>query len=202
MQTYSHFLLTVAFYQPLKRYASKQLPSLRSGALMLGSVMPDIPLTLIAIGCGLYDLVTRVNVSTNEVIFLPTLDKLFRNWFFTNPYVIVPHNLFQAPILVTLYILLGYWLWKYKHAIGSWIFWLACACMLHTLIDIPLHHDDGPLLLFPFNWSVRFISPFSYWDENHYGREFLIFEHSLDLVLIVVFLVIYWPKIRHRLRRR
>ena len=57
--------------------------------------------------------------------------------------------------------------------------------MLHTLIDIPIHYDDGPLLLFPLNWDLRFMSPVSYWDPNRYGIPFTIFEHSLDIVLLV-----------------
>ncbi|MEZ4675136.1 MAG: hypothetical protein R2932_12925 [Caldilineaceae bacterium] len=32
----------------------------------------------------------------------------------------------------------------------------------HTAIDIPLHYDDGPLLLFPFDWKTRFHSPVSH----------------------------------------
>ncbi len=203
MQTYSHFLLTAVLHQPLMLYASKRLPPLRAGALMLGSVMPDVPLTLIAVGCGIYDLIRGVDYTVGEVVFVQgTLNKLFEDWFFTNSFIIVPHNLFQSPILVTVYVLLGYWLWKRKHAFGSWLFWFAGACMLHALIDIPLHHDDGPLLLFPFNWSARFISPISYWDSNYYGREFFIFEHVLDLALITVLLIIYAPKIWHRLKRR
>ena len=60
MQTYSHFLLTAILSKPLKRYANKKLPPVRIGALMLGSIMPDVPLTLIAIGCGIYDLLSGV----------------------------------------------------------------------------------------------------------------------------------------------
>ncbi len=202
MQTYSHFLLTAALHQPLMRHKSKRLPPLRARALMLGSIMPDIPLTLMAIGCGIYDLLLGVDYTAGEVIFIQgTLNKLFGDWFFTNPLVIVPHNLFQSPILITAYILLGYWLWKRKQAFGSWLFWFAGACMLHALTDIPLHNDDGPLLLFPFNWSARFISPISYWDDEHYGHEFFIFEHSLDIVLIVLLLAVYTPKIWRRLQR-
>ena len=140
--------------------------------------------------------------NSEKVIFIQgTLNKLFEDWFFTNPLVIVPHNLFQSPVLVIAYIALGYWLWKRKHVFGSWLFWLACACMLHALIDIPLHHDDGPLLLFPFNWSVRFISPLSYWDDNYYGREFFIFEHILDLALIILLFIVYVPKVWYRFKK-
>ena len=41
--------------------------------------------------------------------------------------------------------------------------------VLHTLGDLPLHHNDGHHHFFPFsNW--RFDSPVSYWDPHHYGN--------------------------------
>ena len=36
-------------------------------------------------------------------------------------------------------------------------------------MDIPVHHDDGPLVLFPLDWKTRIMSPVSYWDRAHYG---------------------------------
>jgi hypothetical protein len=40
--------------------------------------------------------------------------------------------------------------------------------VLHHLCDFPLHHDDAHRHFFPFS-NVRFTSPVSYWDRNHYG---------------------------------
>jgi hypothetical protein len=52
---------------------------------------------------------------------------------------------------------------------------------LHGLFDLPLHHDDGHRHLFPIsNW--RFSSPISYWDPNHYGQIFGLFEAVLVIV--------------------
>jgi membrane-bound metal-dependent hydrolase YbcI (DUF457 family) len=65
-----------------------------------------------------------------------------------------------------------------------WLFWFSASCLLHSLIDIPTHENDGPLLLFPFEWSIRFASPISYWDPNAYGREFALFELTLDIILL------------------
>jgi hypothetical protein len=65
--------------------------------------------------------------------------------------------------------------------------------MLHTLIDIPLHVTDGPLLLFPLNWTLRYRSPVSYWDPSFYGREWSIFEHLLDAVLLIYLFIRYRP---------
>jgi len=40
--------------------------------------------------------------------------------------------------------------------------------VLHSLLDLPVHNDDAHRHFFPFS-DYRFISPFSYWDRNHYG---------------------------------
>jgi hypothetical protein len=52
------------------------------------------------------------------------------------------------------------------------------------VVDIATHVDDGPLLLFPLHWTLRFQSPVSYWDRTHYGREFTIFELTLDVLCL------------------
>ena len=105
--------------------------------------------------------------------------------FFNTIWVKTAHNLFHGPLPVLLYILIGYWAWKNGKDWGPALFWFATACMGHTLIDIPLHYDDGPLLLFPFNFNFRFYSPVSYWDPKRYGRPFAILEHSFILLSLV-----------------
>ena len=187
MQTYSHFIITAALGRPFKNKSEESdIPELERGALLLGSIMPDLPLTFTTIGCIIYDYLNGTLGGPESTVRI-----LFRDWFFNNPWIKLQHNLFHSPLLDAFYILLGYWLWKRGYKWGAWIFWFAIACMIHTLIDIPLHYDDGPLLLFPLNWSWRFMSPVSYWDPDHYGMQFTIFEHGLILVLLVYLLIIY-----------
>ncbi len=158
------------------------LPPLRSRALLLGSVMPDVPLTAIAIVTIATDLI-QGNFADEET--LSFTQQLFETWFFQSPWVKAAHNLFHGPIPVICYLLIGYFAWKNGKKWGAALFWFACACLLHTLIDIPLHYDDGPLLLFPFNFDFRYYSPISYWDPARYGRQFTIFEHTLVLGMLV-----------------
>ena len=49
--------------------------------------------------------------------------------------------------------------------------WLAffSSMLLHSLTDLPLHHDDAHAHFLPFS-SWRFASPISYWDPQHHGR--------------------------------
>jgi membrane-bound metal-dependent hydrolase YbcI (DUF457 family) len=88
----------------------------------------------------------------------------------------------------------GLFLHRRGSAWGHWLVWFALAAAFHTGVDILTHHHDGPLLLFPFDFSTRFASPISYWDPDHYGRIFTRFEIALDLLLAGYFLVGWWRK--------
>ena len=65
------------------------------------------------------------------------------------------------------------------------------------MLDILTHVDDGPVLFFPFEWQLRFISPVSYWDPRYHGRIFGFFEHTLDAVLLLALL---GPAVLRRVR--
>lgn len=47
--------------------------------------------------------------------------------------------------------------------------------VLHSLGDLPVHHDDAHRHFFPLH-DYRFISPISYWDPNRYGRVVALIE--------------------------
>jgi hypothetical protein len=200
MQTYSHFLLSVVLRKPAEGFARRfprHVPPMRRGALLIGSILPDLPLTALGIVAIAIDMVGGAfndpyfatdpagTPAPPEILERSLTMRLFDVWFFENPWVITAHNLFHSPLLVAVYLLLGYWAWQQQRNWGSRLFWLAAAAMLHTLIDIPLHVTDGPLLLFPLIWDWRYIAPISYWDPNYFGREWAIFEHLLDLVFLL-----------------
>jgi len=59
----------------------------------------------------------------------------------------------------------------------------ALSSFLHVTSDFLLHHDDARAQLLPFtDWAFR--SPISYWDPNHYGQAFAVFEIGLAIGLI------------------
>ncbi len=66
-----------------------------------------------------------------------------------------------------------YWGW---HS-GEIIF---LSMIFHSLLDLPVHNDDAHRHFFPFT-NYRFISPFSYWDRQHYGEIVSFVEKLLVL---------------------
>lgn len=173
MNTPSHFLITAAIEKALPR-----VPIVKS-AFLLGAVAPDVPLWLLSIGGVIYYHFI-VGWSTAD-----TASFLFDTLYFYNPVWIAAHSLLHAPLILLAGIVL---VWPTRRNIGSrsrWWFWFLTACGLHAIIDILTHANDGPLLLFPLNWTIRFNSPLSYWDDRYYGREFQWFELGLDGVLLL-----------------
>jgi membrane-bound metal-dependent hydrolase YbcI (DUF457 family) len=187
MNTPSHLIINAALHKRFRR-----VPIQRS-AFLLGAVLPDLPLFALAIGGYIY----YRYVAELETVNI--MSEMFDNLYFNNPFWIASHNLFHSPTLLLIQIGL---LWRFRQRINSplrWWFWLCVGCLVHTALDIPTHVNDGPLLFFPFEWSTRFQSPISYWDENYFGREFTIFEMSLNVVLL---LYLFGPGLWRRLTGR
>ncbi|MFP4436129.1 MAG: metal-dependent hydrolase [Chloroflexaceae bacterium] len=172
MNTPSHLILTAALGKRLRR-----TPVVRS-AFLLGAVAPDLPLILLTIGGVVYyHYILGWEIGA-------TFQYIFDDLFFNNPVWIALHNLFHGPTMLLLGLAL---VWPFRRRINSafrWFYWFLLGCLLHSGIDVVTHVNDGPLLSFPFEWSIRFQSPISYWDYRYFGREFGIFETVLNIVLL------------------
>lgn len=172
MNTPSHFLMTAAFQQKFRQYP------IATRAWLLGSVAPDVALFLLVFAAGLYYR-RWLGWSTDA-----TWRYVFGTLYFHHPLWMAAHNLLHSPLLLVSAV--G-GLWPYRCRQGSlrhWLFWFLLACLLHSVVDIFTHVNDGPLLLFPLEWTIRFHSPVSYWDSRHYGNEFALFELALDGALL------------------
>jgi hypothetical protein len=191
LRTYSHFLITAAL-----RKVFPKVPIAKS-AVYLGSVAPDIPLLTMSVGGYLY-FHYFLQWETRD-----TFRHLFDVLFFNDPFWIASHNFFQAPFILAVAIVT---LWKVHgngRVLESWWFWFFSACMIHAVIDILTHNDDGPLVFFPLDWTYRFASPVSYWDSDHYASEFTTFENTLDVGLIAYLLMpIVWTWIMRKFRKQ
>ena len=159
-------------------------PSLQicRGAAFLGSVAPDLPLYVLCLNGLLY---YRYVVGWT----LPeAADWIFGTLYFEHPAWIGLHNFLHSPLNLGALLVLN------RFAVRSiawrwWGFWFLCSCLLHSLVDILTHYDDGPLLLWPLNWHLRFQSPVSYWDSDYSGAQFFVFEAGLNMALLTYLLV-------------
>ena len=174
MQTYSHLILTAVLRRKLRESGT---PS--DSSLLVGSVLPDVPLALLTVGYIIHRRWINPNLP-DKTRCSPT----FNNLYFNNRWWILAHHLFHAPLLLLLYALIGDWGRQRGYEWGVPLFWLAVGAAFHTGIDIFTHHDDGPLLLYPFDSQTRYHAPISYWDKQKGGRAFSLFEHALDVCLI------------------
>jgi membrane-bound metal-dependent hydrolase YbcI (DUF457 family) len=181
VNTPSHFLITLA----IKKRRDQQGKPVHGKAFLLGSFLPDMPLFALTIGYMVY---RRWFAPIDEFIFGSTYDALY----FTNPWWIAGHNMLHAPLIILAMGAAGWWGVRLAKPWGEKLLWFALGCGLHSFIDIFTHFDDGPLLLFPFNWQLRFNSPVSYWDPNHYGRIFAPLEMLLNLAIIAWLLILWW----------
>lgn len=182
MQTQSHFLITAVLGDRLK---ARNI-DVSGKAVLLGSVLPDVPLLLLTIGYAVYRQTDPV--LAEEFIFGPTYDALY----FENPWWMMGHSLFHSPVMIALYAAIGYWALRLGHGWGRPLLWFAAGCGLHAFIDILTHVNDGPLVFFPFNWSFRIQAPVSYWDPQYGGRIFGPLENLLNLMILLYFGVKWW----------
>lgn len=189
VNTPSHLVINAAARKWATTDGQRTIPR---GAFLLGAVLPDIPLWLLWTGTLAYHRVIRGETS------YPVWSEAYDRLYFSDPLWLAGHNLFHAPAVLLIGLAL---LWRFRSSPGTpahWWFWLLAGCLVHTALDFPVHVDDSPLLFFPFEWSVRFHSPVSYWEPRYFGREFTVFELLLDLALLGY---LFGPGLWRRLRR-
>lgn len=179
--TQSHLLIAGLGAHGLRRSGVR----VRTGAVLMGAVLPDVPLILLTAWFALAP--GRAARVGGGDVFGPLYDR----YFFEDPLWIVTHNALHAPILLVLVFAAGLALHRRGHWSGAATCWFAASAALHTLIDVGTHRDDGPLLLFPLDWSLRVHAPISYWDPRYGGSVFFRLELALDLLILAYFAAIY-----------
>jgi hypothetical protein len=189
MRTLSHLLLTAGLGHQLR----KRQVAVHQPAFLLGSVLPDLPLTLLAAG---YKLVQHRRGGNARSASTPDrFDIGCHDLFHSDPLWISSYNLLHAPLLITALLGAGVQGERRGAGWGGPLRWLALGLALHSAVDIPTHHDDGPLLLFPLNWRYRMRSPLSYWERAHGGRAVTAIEYGMDL-LVAGYLAGQWVNAR------
>ena len=186
MQTYSHFLITAALNTRLKR--SEQ--QVNTPWLLAGSILPDIPFTLLTLVYWAYYL--WIAPISDEQTVMSVMEYMHFDLFYRDPVWIIGHNFFHAPLILLALGWIGFQ-WR-RRCWGQRLLWLAVGAGLHTGIDIFTHHSDGPLVFFPFNWRYRFASPISYWEPEYYAWLVSPLEHALDLILLFYLAWLWWQQ--------
>jgi len=124
----------------------------------IGGFAPDVGLFLMTAGAAVY-FPNAKDMSVREA-----MDYAFNTLFFEDPIWVTVQNALHSPVVLAGLLALG------KVANSTKLMSFAAGCLLHAAMDIPVHHNDGPLVFFPFDWNYRFDSPVSYYDADHYGN--------------------------------
>jgi hypothetical protein len=102
MRTLSHLLLTAGLGDQLR----KRQVAVHQPAFLLGSLLPDLPLTLLAAG---YKLAQRRRGGNVRPASAPDrFDIGCHDLFHSDPLWISSYNLFHAPLLISALLLAGY----------------------------------------------------------------------------------------------
>jgi hypothetical protein len=164
--------------------------NIAKSAFLWGSVVPDIPLGFLSIGYLVY------NKYFTDGSVTGMMNSAFDNLYFNDPWWIASHNFLHSPTALIIYAIL---LWRFvgkPNTRGHWWLSFVFGCMVHSVIDILTHYNDGPVLFFPFDWHIRFHSPVSYWDRAHYADQFFWVELGINIVLLGY---LFLPKLIQRL---
>lgn len=152
MNTPGHYILNLALL-------GKIIPATENLAIALGAILPDLPIFVFYFVAKFIYKIPEGKI-WSEAYYEPVWQNtvaLFHS---------IPVALIGAAIFYRL---------DYKPGII-----LCVSLVCHSLLDLPVHHDDAHRHFFPLS-NYRFISPFSYWDSNHHGRIVAFMEMALVL---------------------
>ncbi len=173
MNTQSHILMgAVLFGGKVPRSAI---------AAALGGFVPDLPMLAI---------VAYLRMSGHD--FGEIFGTLYWSpwWQIANA---MGHNflLWSAVILLSLYVQQR---GGDRAGLASLALPFAAAALVHSGADFLLHREDAHMHFWPLS-EWRFVSPVSYWDRNHYGLQFSLFEAVLGIIMAALLFAQWkrWP---------
>ncbi|MGB3532625.1 MAG: hypothetical protein WBA13_03805 [Microcoleaceae cyanobacterium] len=153
MNTPSHAILNLALL-------GKTISPQANLIIVLGGILPDVPI-FIFYGWAKFIAKMPENKIWSEAYYYPV----------TQDIVALFHSIPLALIGLIIALLFK---WEIVQV-------LCISLILHSLFDLPVHHDDAHRHFFPLS-NYRFISPFSYWDPKHYGNIVAFIEIILVLL--------------------
>jgi hypothetical protein len=136
MNTPSHAIVNYAI---LSNLAPQQ-----TWPIVIGAILPDLPMLVLVIW-------TKVKGIPGQQVWSEVYWQPFWQDF--------THYFHSMPIALAMAIA--------AHYFGiTWLKYLSLSMVLHSVGDLPLHHDDAHRHFLPLS-QWRFISPVSYWDRSH-----------------------------------
>ena len=158
MITSTHLVTNALVALRQKGSAVEVLDSRTARWFVAGGLAPDLGLYALTAGAAVFFPLAR------GMSFQEAMQHAFDDLFFDDPAWIAIHNTLHSPVVLAALAAVG------KLSGRRALMAFAAGCFLHTAMDIPVHHNDGPLVFFPFDWETRFDSPVSYYDADHYGK--------------------------------
>jgi hypothetical protein len=152
MNTPGHYILNLALL-------GKTISATENLAIAIGAILPDVPIFIFYLIAKFIDKMPEGKI-WSEAYYEP----------FWQNIVALFHSIPLALIGVAICYRFD---WK-----PGLILFVSMVC--HSLLDLPVHHDDAHRHFFPLS-NYRLISPFSYWDVNHHGRIVAFIEMALVL---------------------
>jgi hypothetical protein len=141
----------------------------------LGGIAPDVPMLLIVLTLKLLGFADRTIFG----------ELYWQNWWQTTN--AIGHNFLGWSALVLLGLVMRDRLSASVRSFDGWtlLSLFAGSALLHTAIDFLCHREDAHMSFWPLTrW--KFMSPVSYYDSQHFGTWFALFEAGLGFALAIV----------------
>lgn len=152
MKTPTHFLLGHCCARLLGwRGADARL-------VIAGACLPDLPIVVCWPAIGVY---TTLRDGTFDLArFRAIIDGLY----FSDSLISGLHNLLHSPVSIGLLVLLAGIFFPASPVLRRACLLVLFGALSHSLLDIATHIEDGPLVLWPLDQTVRVRGMVSHWD--------------------------------------
>ncbi len=177
MTTPAHLIFNLALYD------RQQIPHSFS-AVLWGALVPDLPIMLM--------------FAWEKLVMAKPLDIIRYEIYVSDPWRAIIDTPNSIPfILIGLLAVLAFqstW-FKLRPKLGltlpqvEWVKLFFISMLGHVVLDLPVHIEDAHRHLFPFS-NYKFISSFSYWNNDHHAQLILLIE----IVLLIVASHILWHR--------
>ncbi len=174
MNSPTHTLMAMAVF-------SKSGHPKRNLAVLIGSIIPD----------------AFIYVAWIWLTFIKgeSQSRIWDEIYFEEPMQLLASFFNSIPIYTAL-ALIGYVMWRAKDRAGMGAYLLmffALAALLHIAFDFPVHNHDAYAHFWPIH-DWRFISPFSYYEQDHHSG----IVSLVELLLVLGSITILWRRFPKR----